>query len=366
MNASGGTNWPSDPNAYEKTTLIGTGASAKVHIAKTNDNRICALKILDLEALVHDDVLDEIRKELQAMALCRHPNVISHYVSFPYKRQMWLVMPLMPGGSAADLLRSQFPHGFKNELGILLHILYETLKALEYLHDDKNKQIHRDLKAANLLLGAQGEVCLADFGVAATLKEQRTRNTFVGTPCWMAPEVLQAGQSGAQGGYTQKADIWSLGITALELYNGEAPYQRLHHLKIMQNILDKPPPVAPQEADPGFREFVSYCLQKNPSKRPGAKELIGARNFGWERRTPDRLKAIIERLPPLEERRKIKQLAERNPQTSGASGGPKGQSGATEEWNFDLPEDETSKDLAADKNVPGHVTFAGLPEDDEA
>ncbi|CAD7926186.1 unnamed protein product [Amoebophrya sp. A120] len=352
MNASGGTKWPSDPNAYEMTTLIGTGASARVHIARTNDNRTCALKILDLEALANDDVLDEIRKELQAMALCRHPNIISHYVSFPYKRQMWLVMPLMPGGSAADLLRSQFPGGFKNdELGTVLHILYEISKALEYLHDEKNKQIHRDLKGANVLLGAQGEVCLADFGVAATLKEQRTRNTCIGTPHWMAPEVLQAGQSGAQWGYTQKADIWSLGITALELYNGAAPYQRqrLHYFEIMENILNMPPPVAPQEADPRFREFVSYCLQKNPSSRPRAKELIGAQNFGWERRSPDRLKAIIESLPPLEERTMIGQLAETS--GSGASGGVNGQSGAagqsgaSEEWNFDLPEDETGTTL---------------------
>jgi serine/threonine protein kinase len=80
--------WPTDPNEYEKTHLIGMGASAKVYIAKLRDGRECAVKLLDLESLIHDDVLDEIRKELQAMALCRHPNVISHYVSFHHKRQM--------------------------------------------------------------------------------------------------------------------------------------------------------------------------------------------------------------------------------------------------------------------------------------
>ncbi|CAD7962309.1 unnamed protein product [Amoebophrya sp. A25] len=362
MNASGGTTWPADPSAYEKTTLIGTGASAKVYIAKLKgeEKRTCALKILDLEALVHDDVLDEIRKELQAMALCRHPNVISHYVSFPYKRQMWLVMPLMHHGSCADLLRSHFPQGFKNELGILLHLLYETLKALEYLHDPKNAQIHRDLKAANLLLGKDGEVCLADFGVAASFKEQRTRQTFVGTPCWMAPEVLLAGQqdgaASSNQGYNYKADIWSLGITALELCNGEAPYQRLHHLKIMQNILDKPPPQAPADADQGFRDLVTYCLQKNPAKRPTASELLNALNFGWNKRQPEKLKALLAQLPPLEERRRAKALAEKNksPEQSGEAKKGRSIGGG---WDFDLPDEDeevATKAREALDSLPDH------------
>jgi serine/threonine protein kinase len=101
-----------------------------------------------------------------------------------------MVMPLMPGGSCADLMRAHFPSGFgPKNIEILAHIIFETLNALAYLHDPKQAQIHRDLKAANLLLADDGSVRLADFGVAASLKEQRTRQTFVGTPCWMAPEV---------------------------------------------------------------------------------------------------------------------------------------------------------------------------------
>ena len=115
--------WPADPNEYEKTYLIGQGASARVHIAKNiRDGRKCAVKIMDLEALINDDLLDEIRKELQAMTLCRHPNVISHYVSFPYKHKMYLVMPLMEGGSCSDLMKMQFPHGMAQEYGLIAHI----------------------------------------------------------------------------------------------------------------------------------------------------------------------------------------------------------------------------------------------------
>merc|ERR1719198_2154268 len=151
--------------------------------------------------------------------------------------------------------------GFEDE-SVIAYILRETAKALKYFHD--NMQIHRDLKAGNILLSSDAKVFLSDFGVAAPLRDDKKRQTFVGTPCWMAPEVLEQ-----TNGYDYKADVWSFGITAIELAYGEAPYQRLHPLKVMKIILEKDPPrIDRRRWEPPYVNLVESCLQKAPDKRP--------------------------------------------------------------------------------------------------
>ncbi|XP_044466320.1 serine/threonine-protein kinase BLUS1 isoform X2 [Mangifera indica] len=344
--------FPLNAKDYKLYEEVGEGVSATVYRALCIPlNEIVAIKVLDLEKCNND--LDGIRREVQTMTLIDHPNLLRAHCSFTADHSLWVVMPYMAGGSCLHIMKSSYSEGF--EESVIATLLRETLKALVYLHS--HGHIHRDVKSGNILMNSNGAVKLADFGVSACMFDtgdrQRTRNTFVGTPCWMAPEVMQQLH-----GYDFKADIWSFGITALELAHGHAPFSKYPPMKVLLMTLQNAPPGLDYERDKrfskSFKEMVAACLVKDPKKRPTSEKLLKHHFFKHARSNDYLARSILDDLAPLGERFRMLKAREADLLQNKALYGDKEQLSQQEyirgisAWNFNLEDLKSQAALIQD------------------
>ncbi|GAA6049113.1 hypothetical protein JCM3770_003892 [Rhodotorula araucariae] len=306
------------PSDYEIGPAVGFGAAATVHLATFCPANVtprpkpltCAVKIIDVDRMATDADIQCLRMETQLMALSKHPNVLRVRGEWIDGSRLCIAVRYMSHGSLLDISRYAFPDGFPED--VIAAALVQALNGLIYLH--ANGWIHRDIKSANLLVDDDGTVLLADFGVSSSLfpdtssigraegkVQQQPRKSFVGTPCWMAPEVVE------RRAYDSKADIWSFGITALELASGRAPNSLYPPAKALsKTIMDDPPTL---DRDGGkhhysraMKDVIDSCLQKDPDRRPTAEKLLQHPFFRGAKKKGFLVSAILADLPPLEDR----------------------------------------------------------------
>ncbi|XP_038708215.1 serine/threonine-protein kinase BLUS1 [Tripterygium wilfordii] len=388
-----------DSASYRLLDEIGVGVSATVYKAQclsidsTHDHYhhhrdVVAIKAIDLDQSRAG--FDDIRREIKTMSLLSHPNVLNAHCSFTVDRRLWVVMPFMSAGSVQSIISSSFPNGLSEQC--IAVVLKETLNALSYLHNQGH--LHRDVKAGNILVDSNGSVKLADFGVSASIYEPNYSSPgsssgcspslkltdVAGTPYWMAPEVIHS-----HNGYGVKADIWSFGITALELAHGRPP---LSHLPLSKSLIMKITKrfrfsdyakhldYKHKKFSKAFKDMVGSCLDQDPSKRPSAEKLLKHSFFKNCKGSDLLVKNVLNGLPSVEERfKKSKIVSDGNKNEIHNDGeeveseGPIVKQRRISGWNFDgdcfqlepvfITMETDDADSKLDDSVSKRVRFGG-------
>ena len=264
------------PEKKESALLLLTRAWARVRSSFGKvykalhhaSNLIMAVKIVPLE-----DDNGDVAREIEHLQECDCPNVVRYHGSFVHEDRLWILMEFCEGSSLLDIMAATGRCLTEMQVAAALS---GCVEALLYLH--ARSKVHRDVKAGNLLLSSDGVVKLADFGVAASIENSSRRKTVIGTPFWMAPEVITCRRGpggGSSAGYDQLADVWSLGITAIELAEGQPPHSSVSPLTAIFLIPTKPAPslTEPEHWSAAFAQFVSACLVKEPQGRADSPSL---------------------------------------------------------------------------------------------
>jgi len=263
-----------DPRqVFEILDTLGQGAFGTVWKAKnTETDQIVALKQVIVE---REDDLGDLLVEIEHMSALISDYIVAYHGGYLLKNSsghgysLWIEMEYCAAGSVSDLMEITDRTFTEEQISVIMR---HSLCGLKFLHDQK--RLHRDIKAGNIMLNDAGRSKLGDFGVSGEVKDYTKHHTVIGTPFWMAPEVIQ-------GQYDSLADIWSLGITAIELAEGKPPFFNIHPMRFIFMIPTQPPPkLSNQEKwSPMFHDFVAQCLTKDPANRPTAERLLKKHPF---------------------------------------------------------------------------------------
>uniref|UniRef100_A0A8C1W2S3 non-specific serine/threonine protein kinase n=1 Tax=Cyprinus carpio TaxID=7962 RepID=A0A8C1W2S3_CYPCA len=259
-----------NPNdIWEIIGELGDGAFGKVYKAQNKETgALAAAKVIETKS---EEELEDYMVEIDILASCNHQYIVKLLDAFFYDNKLSIMIEFCPGG-AVDATMLELDRGLEEPQ--IRVICKQILEALQYLHS--MKIIHRDLKAGNILLTLDGDIKLADFGVSAkNTKTLQRRDSFIGTPYWMAPEVVMC-ETMKDAPYDYKADIWSLGITLIEMAQIEPPHHELNPMRVLLKIAKSEPPTLekPAKWSMEFKDFLKKALDRNPETRPTAAQLL--------------------------------------------------------------------------------------------
>ena len=292
--------FPLDSTQYQVLHQIGGSSDADIILARCiPNNKLVAIKQYDMEKT--NLSITKIANEVSFWSTLVHPNAVKYYGSFTFESKIWLLIECVDGGSLSDILKDFYPNGLQNEI-LISTILQKVLLFLDYFHSQQ--QMHRNLKSNKILISMDGEVKVCGFCNVSTLIEDGRRNTsrksVMEFSNFAAPEVLTVQDSNK--GYSQPADIWSLGIIAYQMATGKTPYDEMNPVEQIKAITNSEPPVLPSQFSPDFRDFVSQCLVKLPDKRATAHKLLN-HNFIHQAKDSEYIQTLLtSQLPPIIQR----------------------------------------------------------------